>query len=682
MAIPDRFYVVIDEAHRGMRSGRVAETAQTIMQKFLMGSESDGLCQMPLVIGISATPKRFEDLLLGTPHSIHKIRIAADDVRESGLLKDRILIDYPDNESQAEMSLLEQAAIRWRAIGKRWSSYCKKEGESVVLPALVIQIEDGTPKKLTKTDLKTCLSSLENAIGRRLRDGEIAHTFGDSGDLEIDGRKIHYIEPSRIEEDHSIGIVIFKMSLSTGWDCPRAEVMMSFRAAQQHTYIAQLLGRMVRTPLARRVPTDSALNDVHLFLPHYDQTTVESVIQDLENDEDVPPSEAGTSREMVTLYKRDDFDDVFEAMADLITYRVNAVRKQKSLRRLMSIGRQLTQDRIDKKAQERIATQIVKEITAGVKRLKDSGTFDDKAKQVTGVDLKTMAADQRTGKSTITGGYTIEAASADIDRHFEQAGRLLGNGLHMDYWRSNGNRDANEVKVEAVVLSQDHDEMKELESFAQSEFDKLYAKHKRKIAKLKKHRQMIYERLRLATAKPQSVPWTVQDSIDFKRPATAPEYDKHLYIEEDGKFKASLGTWERELLKDELTNPSVIGWLRNVERKSWSLEIPYPVVAGFKPMFPDFVIVRKEKDGLEFDILEPHDPSRTDNAPKALGLARFAEDHWNKFSRIQLIRKFAGADGVDRYHRLDVGKDPIRRKVLRIKSNDELDQIFDDDSFV
>ena len=85
---------------------------------------------------------------------------------------------------------------------------------------------------------------------------------------------------------------------------------MSFRRAHDHTYIAQLLGRMVRSPLARRVEADAALNDVHLFLPHYDQATVESVIQDLKNVEDVPPSEIGTSREMVTLHRRDGTEDV------------------------------------------------------------------------------------------------------------------------------------------------------------------------------------------------------------------------------------------------------------------------------------------------------------------------------------------------------------------------------------
>jgi type III restriction enzyme len=63
-----------------------------------------------------------------------------------------------------------------------------------------------------------------------------------------------------------------------------------------------------------------------------------------------------------------------------------------------------------------------------------------------------------------------------------------------------------------------------------------------------------------------------------------------------------------------------------------------------------------------FDILEPHDPSLKDNAAKAVGLAKFAEQHWALFDRIQLIRKKKGADGVERYFRLDVGDEPLERR--------------------
>jgi hypothetical protein len=62
--------------------------------------------------------------------------------------------------------------------------------------------------------------------------------------------------------------------------------------------------------LAGRVERDAALNDVHLLLPHFDQTAVGAVIEDLKNVEDVPPSETGSSRELVTLKRRQGLDDV------------------------------------------------------------------------------------------------------------------------------------------------------------------------------------------------------------------------------------------------------------------------------------------------------------------------------------------------------------------------------------
>ena len=71
-------------------------------------------------------------------------------------------------------------------------------------------------------------------------------------------------------------VLIAKDAISTGWDCPRAEVMVSFRPASDQTYIAQLLGRMVRTPLARRIPGNDKLNSVDCLLPNFDEATVES----------------------------------------------------------------------------------------------------------------------------------------------------------------------------------------------------------------------------------------------------------------------------------------------------------------------------------------------------------------------------------------------------------------------
>ena len=674
-AAHDRFYVVIDEAHRGMRGGRGEEKAKTIMQRFLKGSGEHGLVHMPLVIGVSATPRRFEDLLAGTTHTVHKVYIPAEKVRRSGLLKDRILIHFPEEATSAETSLVAGAANRWHKMEKHWADYCKQESEQTVWPILVVQVEDGTEGAITKTDLGSALSTIESAIGRRLREGEVAHTFNDSGDIDVDGRKLRRIDASRIEEDRNVGVVLFKMSLSTGWDCPRAEVMMSFRRAQEHTYIAQLLGRMVRTPMARRVERDAALNDVHLLLPYFDQAAVEAVIEDLKNVEDVPPSETGTGRNLVTLKRCEGLDEVFAAWDELITYRVDAVRKQSALRRLMGLARALTFDRIDEDALGRIKGMLIERMGQEVQRLAARPQYSEQVKRITGVGLKTVTVQNGTSIAQPGGEYVVATAAANIDRQFDQAGRLVGNGLHMDYWRTHADRDAADVKVEAILLSQDADGMRSLEDFSEAEFDRLYEEMRRTIVGLREQRRGQYEKLRLATATPKDIPWHMPDVIDFRRTAKAPTFERHVFLEEDRRFRADLGTW-REVVEEELRDTTVVGWLRNVDRKSWSLEIPYRDGGVIKPMFPDIVVVRKDEQGFLFDILEPHDPSLRDNAAKAVGLAEFAEKHGHLFSRIQLIRRQRSAAGAEKYVRLDLNRIAVRRQVLAVTDNNHLDEIF------
>jgi len=95
--------------------------------------------------------------------------------------------------------------------------------------------------------------------------------------------------------------------------------------------------------------------------------------------------------------------------------------------------------------------------------------------------------------------------------------------------------------------------MQRLESFAENEFYSLYENNKRNIAALKEEkRRKYYERLRLASAEPQNIPWALPDSVDFNRSPDAPQYKKHLYLEQDGKFRADLGNWEKGVLEIEL----------------------------------------------------------------------------------------------------------------------------------
>ena len=678
---PKSFYVVIDEAHRGTATQRAEQAAKSIMQKFIKGSKEDGLPIMPLVIGVTATPQRFQKLVADTTSTIQKVIVPTENVIESGLLKDRIIIHFPEIVINADMTMFKEAVVNWKKKCEQWATYCEHENiKNVVRPILVVQVEDGSEREITQTDLGSCITVLEDLLGRNLLAGEVVHTFDRHEKITVHDLDICHIDPSRIEEDEKVLVVFFKMNLSTGWDCPRAETMMSFRHANDYTYIAQLLGRMIRTPLARRVESDAELNNVAMYLPFFDEETVKSVEQALRDSEAIVPAETGSHKELITLNRNPAFADVFSDM-NLITYRIDSARKQPSLRRLMALARALTQDMISPGARSNTLKEVLSEFEKEIAALKDNGKYAEISKAVTALALRTLTIDYGSDTAgTADDSETVELSEFDLNNLFERAGKILGGDLHREYWGRHASRDYEEVKTEIVVLANNNAAMERLETFADKQFSELYDEHQSALRRLREERRDTYKKLAMSSTTPVALDWDLPQAIDFSVGGDAKVYKSHLFIPaEGGEFKVSMNDWESGLIKEELAKGAV-AWLRNLDRKKWSLEIPYDVDGVTTSMFPDLLVVRADTHGYVFDALEPHDPSRKDNYPKAVGLAKFAEKHGERFGRIQLIRKAKGADRREHFYRLDMGKLSIRNKVRGVTSNAELDRIFDEEA--
>jgi type III restriction enzyme len=251
---PSQFFLVLDEAHKGVgRRPAEVKQATTIVQRLIVGGNG---AVAPLLIGISATPKRFNDLLeTATDRVRWPTHVSPEDVRESGLIKDEIVLWHTKKNGKSDWAMLNQAASKLKEYEEEWRKFCKREERDVVRPILVVQVTDGTGNKASNTDLSLALAELEGVLGT-LPAESVVHCFQDAVAVEFaPGRSIRKTLPSEVQDDENVRVVFFKMALNTGWDCPRAEVMMSFRRAVDHTLIAQLVGRMVRTPLAERVDT-------------------------------------------------------------------------------------------------------------------------------------------------------------------------------------------------------------------------------------------------------------------------------------------------------------------------------------------------------------------------------------------------------------------------------------------
>ncbi|MBS0188608.1 MAG: DEAD/DEAH box helicase family protein, partial [Planctomycetes bacterium] len=236
-------YMVLDEAHRGM--GTENREKSTIVKRLINGEK--GVPGIPVVWGISATVERFDRAMEGARGRSTLPPVTVDPVlvQNSGLLKDTIVLDIPDEAGDFDTVLVRRATDKLRESTEGWAAYAAQQNSGTpVLPLMVLQV----PNTPSHNDIGRTLETIFQQWPE-LGETCVAHVFGDHTTQTFGKYSVPYIQPQRVQDDTWVRILIAKDAISTGWDCPRAEVMISFRPAQDRTYIAQLLGRMVRTPL-------------------------------------------------------------------------------------------------------------------------------------------------------------------------------------------------------------------------------------------------------------------------------------------------------------------------------------------------------------------------------------------------------------------------------------------------
>lgn len=257
---------------------RRAPDRATIVQRLIHGEQ--GLNPpVPVVWGISATIERFTRAMGETLDRTARshVDVAIEKVRASGLMKDGIGLDQPVGKGTFSTTLLRDTVHTALDYEQRWASYSKTDGEPEVLPVLVIQV----PDKVNTAKLSEIMHAVE-AGWPDLAPDAVVHVFGEHEPMVLASRTVHWVYPESIQGDTTIRVVLAKEAISTGWDCPRAEVLYSERPAKDSTHIAQVIGRMVRQPLAHRIATDDVLNTVSCCLPLFDRSALKSITDALE----------------------------------------------------------------------------------------------------------------------------------------------------------------------------------------------------------------------------------------------------------------------------------------------------------------------------------------------------------------------------------------------------------------
>jgi type III restriction enzyme len=673
-AEPSHFFVVIDEAHKGMAEGtKDREQANSIVQKFIKGSDGE-IPPIKLIVGMSATPDRFLKIL-DNRRITRKYDIEAADVRASGLLKDTIIIRYPEETQPSDWSLLRAATEDWQRFTEEWKTYAAAQSLSPINPVLVVQVENAAAGKVTETDLEKTIETIESVSGR-LAPGEMVHCFQEDTPVEVFGHKIAKADASKIQADEQIKVVLFKMSLTTGWDCPRAEVMMSFRKARDFTLIAQLVGRMVRTPLARSVENSEVLNSVSLYLPHYDKAGLKNVVEKLRSpDPEVNIGiEVKIGSEVVEYSKDADKAELFDVLSELPSYFIERTSKSTKVKRFIKLSRQLTRDKIDESAWDEAKNLVVATLKTELGRLRKTSEFKSAYDEKGEISIRALTLDYGELEAKSDTAETIKATPDNINDLFAWCGTQLGEGLHDTFWRAMTPDPKDEplkAKIELFLVLQNEKAQKNLEDVCGKLVDALFAKYRKEISALPTSKQEKYRKIKASAKEPE--PWQLTYPEIIQVTKEEPEWKGHLYVDKKGNFGAKLNEWEQKVLKEEMNRPSFLGWLRNVPRKQWALCAPYRSGGESKGMYPDFLVLRKKGTRIIVDMFEPHSTSLSDSWSKAVGLAAYADKHGDYFGLIEMITVSANGS----IKRLNFCNEDVRERAKKISTNEELNVLFD-----
>lgn len=659
-------YLVLDEAHRGMKetSGRT-----TIVKQLINGTTS--VPGLPIVWGISATVERFNAAIAGMQShgTLPNVVVDSKKVQDSGLIKDTIDLDVPAEIGDFATALLRRGTQKLRDISKAWADYAEQQQDvETVHPLMVLQVPNSPDHNEIATWLDVVFDTWPD-----LPANCIANVFGEHKTETFGKYTVPYIAPERVQETDSVRILIAKDAISTGWDCPRAEKMVSFRAATDRTHITQLLGRMVRTPLARRIPGNDRLNAVHCLLPRFDRKSVEAVVTALmtggDAGEDLPLRRILIKPIDVTPNP----DIPKEVWGKLLSLPSQTLPKKQArpVKRLTALAHELAVDGLLPGAGAKAHTEMHKVLDHA------QTTFADRIKAareaVLTVEGTTLSANIETQEKTFND--FVEAADyAVIEDAYKRAARVISPDLARTYAEHLASKDE-DAEDEDEALIDAHTTIAamglipgikdELEIAAETLARQWLADHREAIRALSDERQEVYREIREMSADPLDVdlarpktwmqPTTVKEANGTE--VALPRYEKHLMCDGEGKFPDELNNWEKTVLAAEMKADDRLAWYRNPDRAAQeSLGIVYDEAGTTKILRPDFVFFSQAADGsIAADIVDPHGHHLADALPKLRGLARYAEINGALFRRIEAVSEIKG-----KYRMLDLTKAEAR----------------------
>lgn len=659
---PNRtLYLVLDEAHRGMRPANTSKDAEerersTTVLRLINGH--DGTPPVPIVWGISATVERFNDAMKGAKDRITLPNLVVDNaaVQASGLLKDTITLDLPDEAGAFETVLAREAARACREASELWAAYAAQEKlPEPVRPLLVVQVAN----RPSAAEIKKLLDTIYDEW-KELPLDAVANVFGEHANEKYGSHEVPYIAPQDVQDATHVRVLLAKDAISTGWDCPRAETLMSLRPAKDRTHITQLLGRLVRTPLARRIESDERLNAVTCFLPHFDLATakhVADVMTGVEQEGDGPgPLTTGRVLiEPVTMLWNESIPaEVKDCFVNLPS-KSSPKAPAKPTKRLLNLAAEIAIDELRPNPTREAYDKLFAVLDGQLAQHKTD--VDKNVAAVLTAEIKRITANRLAGELS-EASRRLASDEPTVDDAFRTATRAFGVAIANGYAKRLAIKEADDddealdlyaAKARVAALAMLPAVVEQVEAAAEQIITGWFAALHAAIKALPDERRSAYDEIKQQAKEPQLVDVVAPVSriemtyeLDGDKKTPLPTRERHVLSDAQGHYPVGkLRRWEVTVLDTELGRESTIAWYRNPSSPTRdSVQVPWHDGERWRSMQPDFVFFAQNGAGqIAPVIVDPHGHHLNDALDKLRALADFAEEFGDRFMRIEAVSK-------------------------------------------
>ena len=233
-----KLILIIDESHIGLTGN---------------GNEIREIIGADLTIEISATPTFSVSRMQEEYGEGAQIMVRPKDVIDEEMIKDEIVINEgltefkkDDALQTGEELILETAFVKRETLKNLFIS------EGVYInPLVLIQLPTATAGD-AKRDVVT---NFLKKRGVTEENGQLA--------VWLSEEKVN-LEDDIAAFDSKVNFLMFKVGIATGWDCPRAHILVMFRDLKKESFKIQTIGRILRMP-EQKYYKATALNKGYVY---------------------------------------------------------------------------------------------------------------------------------------------------------------------------------------------------------------------------------------------------------------------------------------------------------------------------------------------------------------------------------------------------------------------------------